>query len=79
MTHIIISIVHSPRTHPFSQTDFVAMAGLDYTSIYQHANHSEGRHANHTNIAVDLTPDQQFENNERFRGIQTSLLRTECP
>ncbi len=72
MTHIIISIVHSPRTHPFSQTDFAAMAGLDYTSIINMPIILRAGMQT-IGIAVELTPDQQFENNERFRGILTII------
>ncbi len=59
-------------THPPIQIDFTAMAGLDYTSIINMPIILRAGMQT-IGIAVDLTPDQQFENNEMFQGILTII------
>ncbi len=63
---------HVSPCHPYSQTDFAAMAGLDYTSIINMSIILKA-HMRTIEIAVDLTLDQQLENNERFQGTLTII------
>ncbi len=63
--YIHIYVPHHAHTH---KTDFAALAGLDYTAIINRPiTLSAGMQT--IQIAVDLTVDQLFENNEMFQGI----------
>ena len=60
------------HTHTHTCTDFVALAGLDYTSIINMPIIlSAGMQS--IDIAVELNPDQIFENNEMFQGTLTII------